>query len=321
MKRLICTLLLLALCLSLASCARENAAQNEQKQEAENISIFATFYPIYALTEMIAADVPGVRVSCLVQPQDGCMRDYQLSDWDLALLLRSANAVIAGGRGLESFDGTLTAFGEHGPAVSTLMYNMELAKVVAENVSQDTQSHWEDENPFIYMSVDGAIELCKRIVAHMSTLDPKYQQQYADNCKTAEAQLEALKVEMRARAGECAGMSVIVMNEALIYAARDFDLDIALCYARESGEDLEGADLESCLEALQSCSASVILLEKQAPAKLCAALEAAGYVLAKLDTMSTRPASECANGYYDAQRHNAEAIGMACDTLAGRTSE
>ena len=315
MKRLICMLLLLALCLPIMGCARYETAQDGQS--SEEISLFATFYPIYALAELIVDDVPDVRLNCLVQPQDGCLRNYQLSDWDLALLLRSADAVIAGGRGLESFEGTLTALGESGPAVSTLMYNMVLSKAEAVNVPQDAESHWQDENPFVYMSVDGAIELCRRLAAHMATLDPKYQAQYAQNFEAAQARLEALKAEMLASAGTCSGVDVAVMNEALVYTAEMFDMNIALCWAREGGEGVEGADLESCLKALDNSGAKIVLIEKQAPAGLCAALENSGYVLAKLDTMSTRPASEGADGYFAAQLANAEAIGAACEAQKG----
>ncbi len=315
MKRLISLLLLLALCGSLSSCTHKEAASTAQ--EPERISIYATFYPIYALTEMITKDVPDVSLYCLVQPQDGCLRDYRLSDWDLALLARSADAVIAGGRGLESFESSLTNLGESGPAVSSLMVNMELEKVTAVNVNEDSDSHWSDSNPFIYMDVDGAIELCQRIAAHMGTLDPKYQAQYNENYESARARLETLKSDMLASAGDCAGTQVIVMNEALVYTAKMFDLHVQMCYARESGEDITGEDLNNCLETLAGCEARLILIEKQAPIALCTALEEAGYQLVKLDILSTGKASDGSDGYFNAQLTNAKAIGTAVQSLTG----
>ena len=76
------------------------------------ISLYATFYPIYALAQMVLQDVPDLTLNCLVQPQDGCLRAYSLSDWDLYLLAYSADGVIMGGCGLESFEDTLTALGQ-----------------------------------------------------------------------------------------------------------------------------------------------------------------------------------------------------------------
>ena len=315
MKRLISTMLLLALCLSLSACKRDESAQNEE--ETQNISIYATFYPIYALSEMIVDGVPDVTLHCLVQPQDGCLRDYQLSDWDLALLTRGAGAVIAGGRGLESFESSLTSLGESGPAVSTLMYNMELKQVTAANVEEDSESHWADANPFIYMDVDGAIELCQRIAAHMGTLDPKYQEEYSANYESTKTRLEDLKTDMLAAAGDCVGIKAIVMNEALVYTADMFGLETEIYYARESGEDIEGTDLDTCLETLGTCDAKLILIEQQAPTALCASLEAAGYTLVKLDTLSTEKTSDGSSGYFKAQQANAAAIGEAVISLKG----
>ena len=37
----------------------------------EELNVYATFYPLYAIAEMILEDVPDARLNCLVQPQDG----------------------------------------------------------------------------------------------------------------------------------------------------------------------------------------------------------------------------------------------------------
>ena len=49
------------------------------------------------------------------------MRDYALSDWDLSVVAYDADAVVLAGRGLESFESSLYALGEDGPAVITAM--------------------------------------------------------------------------------------------------------------------------------------------------------------------------------------------------------
>ena len=94
--------------------------------EYKSISVYATFWPVYALSNAVMKDVPDARLRLLVQPQDGCLRDYALSDWDAAILSRSADAVLMGGRGLESFESALFGWGESGPAVSAVLYNLEL---------------------------------------------------------------------------------------------------------------------------------------------------------------------------------------------------
>ena len=49
-------------------------------------TVYASFYPIYALAAGVCENVPGLTLSCLTQPQDGCLRSYELSDWDYQLL-------------------------------------------------------------------------------------------------------------------------------------------------------------------------------------------------------------------------------------------
>ena len=147
-------------------------AEEEVPQEPEALNVYATFYPIYALTALVADGVPDLQVNCLTQPMDGCLRSYSLSDWDMALLMQSADVVIAGGRGLEAFESTLYALGENGPAVTSVLYNLELATVKPANETGE-ESHWTDENPHIYMTIDGAITIAERIAANLAVLDPK----------------------------------------------------------------------------------------------------------------------------------------------------
>ena len=273
----------------------------------EEISVYATFYPIYAVASMITEDVPDLYLNCLVQPQDGCLRNYALSDWDVALL-SSADAVLAGGQGLESFGPTLQLLGEEQMAVTELLYNMELDELTAENTESDGDSHWLDANPHIYMSIKGATEIAGRAAQSMTILDPRYADLYLNNLEKTEERLAALLDEVRAETAGCAGKKVAVLNEALIYAAQNYGLDIALCWDRDSGESMDVATLDALLAALDERGIRVALIEKQAPQGLVEALKGAGIAVAAMDVLSTRRADEGYEGYFAAQRANAAAI-------------
>ena len=312
--KLFVKLIALLLCMCLMTCALSGCGltgvKEEALPEAEALSVYATFYPIYALTALIADGVPELQINCLAQPMDGCLRNYSLSDWDLALLTRSADAVITGGRGLEAFESTLYALGEDGPAIVSVLYNLELMTAKPDNET-DEESHWTDENPHIYMAIDGAIAIAERIAANLTVLDPRYTDLYAKNLENAKNRLESLREEMHSLTGDLTGRKSIVMNEALVYAAQEYGIDIELCYARESGEALYDRGLEDCIEQLHSCDARVILMEKQAPEAFRRALEAAGFRVAALDVLSTRRASEGAEGYFEAQLANARMLAAA----------
>lgn len=303
-------ILALALCMALLAglltgCAKPQAQQAEAD---DGLNVYAGFYPIYAIAEMIVENVPAVRLNCLVQPQDGCLRAYALSDWDLALL-SSADAVLIGGRGLEGFESLLYTLGESGPGVSALLYNMELSGF--KGIAADEDSHWSGENPHIYMKTDGAIAFAERIAGSLSLLDARNSEKYAANLESAKEKLIALQTEIRGQNTTLAGKSIIIMNEALLYTAEEFGLTIEKCIERESSEAFYEKTLQSCLDELRGCESKVILIEKQAPEAFCRALEAAGFALARLDTLSTRPANDGSDGYFEALRQNAAAIQAA----------
>lgn len=307
MRRFFVFFLLLALmAMALSSCApliKEGAVE-------ERGQVCATFPPFYALTALLTDGIDGLQLSCLVQPQDGCLRDYALSDWDL-YTLASADIIIAGGRGLESFESTLQSLGEAGPAVAFTLYNAVLYNQEDEISDDEENSHLEGPNPHLYMSVEGAKYILEGAAIALSELYPQYAAQIRANMGSASTRLDELAAEMRAIAADAAGGRAIVMNEALVYVAEELGLEIAGQYDRESGQPLYEGDAEDCLAQLAAMDARVALVEKQAPPSLTEALEGAGYVVARLDVLSTLRADMGAEGYFAAQRENAQAVAAA----------
>ena len=295
------------ICLVLLAAALSGCGSRTDSEESEELSVYASFYPIYAMAAMITENVPNLRLNCLVQPQDGCLRSYVLSDWDMALL-SSADALLIGGQGLESFEAALQSWEQKPFALAEVLYNMELIEQAAENSNSDGDSHWLDANPHIYMSIDGAIEIAGRVAQNMAVLDPRYADLYLENLERAEAMLEELKEEISAETAVLSGKKVAVLNEALVYAAQDYGLETALCWDRDSGESMDEAALETLLATLKENDIRIVLIEKQAPQSLLEALERSNIAVAALDVLSTRRAAEGYAGYFAAQRANASAV-------------
>lgn len=302
--------LIIALCIIIAmlgGCARQ-----EEPPENRGLNIYATFYPLYVCVQMITADVPDIHLSCLVQPQDGCLRDYQLSDWDYVLLQRSADLIIAGGRGLERFEDILYSMGNGGPAVACALYNMEFAdNPKTAHIDADSESHWLDPNPHIYMCIDGMISIAESICAQLCIADPDNAQQYQHNFEAAKNRLNDLSEEMHRIAGDIAGRDVILMNEALTYLAKEYHLNVVHSVNRDSGEAFHDAELADCIAQLNPYKGAVILIEKQAPEAFTNALKDAGFAVAPMDILSTRSAKSGDMGYFDAQTMNAQNLAEA----------
>ncbi len=291
--------ILAALCLALSGCK----PLVDDSDIEENFTLYASFYPIYALSDMIVRDVPGMTLRLLVQPQDGCLRLYALSDWD-AYLLAQSDAVIIGGQGLELFGDSLTALGEDGPAVVTAMSALTLLRN-----GDDSESHFDGVNPWLFLSVDGAMDITRAICSNMLALDEPYAQKYTDNLDKALVELSDLRQSMSAALVGCdTDVPIALAHEGLIYLANDMDLNVAAQIERESGVMPDDAEFADMLDALNSGGVRAVLIEKQAPDALIAALARNGYEVIRIDTLSTGVESMGADGYVNAMRNNAEAI-------------
>ena len=269
-------------------------------------TVYASFPPVYALSQPILSGAPGITLKCLVQPQDGCPRSYALSDWDEALL-SGADAVILFGRGFESFEtqlsqGNIAAVGAMNGL--TLINNGSLAP------EGDEADHFDDENPWAYLSVERAREICGVITAGMIALDPAYEELYEEKFDHFDADLEALQTRMEEAILAAPALNVAVAHEGLFYLADDLGLSVAAVVRREPGSELTGSEREASIQALRDGDAKVVLIERHAPRSLRDALEAAGFQLALIDTLATRAVPSGAD-YTKAMEQNARSIADA----------
>ena len=302
--------LLIAVCLLVTGCA-----PIVQKVESEK-QIYASFYPIYALSGLVLGDVPGIRLSCLAEPQDGCLRDYALSDWDLYMLASGADAVILGGRGLESFESMLYSLGKNGPALVTSLYGLTLYNQSDKTAITEDSSHLVGANPHAYLSILGAEQIAANVAESLEDLYPEKADAIRAGNDKAQQQLSQLYDETQTICAGARGQKVILMNEACVYPAIEYGLEVAYWYDRESATTIYGDSLTKLLSELGETDAKVILIEKQAPTELTRALEDAGYTVALIDTMNSYSLNVGYAGYLSAQRANANAIAAAYGSIA-----
>ena len=271
--------------------------------------VSATFYPLYSLAVNIVKDVPALSLSCLTQPQDGCIRNYSLSDWDYQTLI-AQDAVIFGGRGLESFEGTLTQL-TGGPILMSALEGAKLREETAGNSDDENTSHFLGENPWSFLSVAGAMEISIAIAGDMAAIDETFAEKYHENLTEYLVRLETLYFHMEEMMAKAPAKKVAVLHEGLPYFAGQFGLNMALIYPREPGSDLIDNDLEAFMEALKASGAEAVLIEEQAPSSLVRAIEAAGYPVARLDTLTAHMADGDTAAYVRVMFENARALADA----------
>ena len=298
---LICVLLMLTGCHSLMT--------GEDALPTKYVS--ATFYPFYALTINITKDVPALSVSCLTQPQDGCIRSYHLSDWDRAVLMNQ-DVVVFGGRGLESFESELVQM-TSGPILLSVLEGAHLRTEDSGDADDENTTHFIGENPWAFLSVAGAMEISLSIAADMAEVDELFAQKYHENLSEYMKRLDALIGDMSDIMAPAPYVPVAVLHEGLTYFAAQFGLDIVLVYPREPGADAFDNDLETLLDALSQSGAKTVFLEEYAPAHLVRALEEHGYSVARLDTLTAHAADGDLNAYERIMLENAREARRALD--------
>ncbi|MBR0464517.1 MAG: zinc ABC transporter substrate-binding protein [Clostridia bacterium] len=269
--------------------------------------VMASFYPIYALTLPVATDVPDLTVGCLTQPQNGCPRRYTLSDWDAAILA-AQDGVIIGGRGFETFESALTGLKDEGPALLIAFSGLTL---INGGPANDESTHFEGDNPWLFLSVSGAKEIVISLASGLAQLDEAYASAYYANMDATLKRLDELDARMREALSGVPRQPVALLHEGLIYLAEDLGLEVACQVPREPGTDQIGNDLDALLEALDAGGARVALVERQVPMNLCDALEENGYIVCRIDTLMTHAADGDADAYFDIMYDNALSVADA----------
>ena len=270
-------------------------------------TVYASFYPIYALAAGVCENVPGLTLSCLTQPQDGCLRSYSLSDWDAALL-SGADMLIMSGRGLENWEETL-----EGGALPVLKAAEGLHLLGEEEQMTDESGHFEGTNPWAFLSVQGARGMTAAIAAGMSALDPDYAAIYAENLAAMEKRFDALSADMRSALSGIDLPGMILMQEGLAYFARDIGAVSYIEIEREAGSDMSDIEFADALEKMSASGYSLVLIEKQAPQGLIKALENEGYTVVLIDILTDHSESEGADGYFSAMLRSTQALAAALE--------
>lgn len=289
------------LCMALALCLLTSCVHIDMP-DPEPQTVYASFFPVYALAQGVCRDVPNMSLYCLTQPQDGCIRSYSLSDWDAALL-GGADLIIIGGRGLESFE---SAVSSAGIACLTAMDNMPLTG--AQEETTDESSHFAGPNPWLFLSLSGARNICAVIAAGMAELDPDFAPVYAQNLSDVQSRIDALSAQIASMTQDIQWPGAILMQEGLCYFAQEMGLDDYIEIEREAGTDMSDIEFDEALVQMRACGHSLVLIERQAPQGLVQALGAQGFTVCQIDILTDHSPSEGFDGYLSAMQANAAAL-------------
>jgi zinc transport system substrate-binding protein len=222
--------------------------QDTTGQEAANLTVVTSFYPMYIAAANVVGDIDGVRLENLSEPQTGCLHDFQLTPEDMKLL-STADVFIVNGGGIESF---MEEVAEAYPDL-----------IVLEACKNTTLLKDEDgENAHAWMSVIGYEMQVQTIAAGLGEVDTAHREDYEQNAAQYIEKLIPLVERQQAVAQKAVGQSVILFHEAYAYVARDYGLTVSLTLDLDEERQVSAGEVAEVLSAVREDGVSVILAEE-----------------------------------------------------------
>lgn len=280
MKKLV-SLVLLLLLLPLSGCAR-----------GEDVSVVATFYPVYVLAENVLCGVEGVTLSSMTPPSTGCLHDYQLLTSDMKALGK-ARALLINGAGMESFlPDVINQF----PALQVIDCSQGVELIPEEGEEGAYNAH-------IWLAPENAMQMVRNLRDGLSALLPQKAEQIAANADAYLARLAALDEELSEQISALPRQTIVTFHEAFPYFARAFGLKVAAVVALEPDEPVSPRMLRQVIQAVKDAGTPPLFSEPQyESAALRTVAQETGAKVYELDPLVTGDGAVTA--YEDTMRKN-----------------
>lgn len=290
MKRIIAFCLNLLLLLPLAGCGAA----------AEEVSVMATFYPVYILAENILDGVEGVRLSSMTPPATGCLHDYQLLTSDMKALAK-AQALLVNGAGMESFL----------PDLEGQFPNLKIvdcSQGVALLAEEEGEEHDHGEyNAHIWLAPQNAVRMTENLRDGLSELLPDKAEQISVNADKYIARLEALDAELREAIAALPKKKIVTFHEAFPYFAQAYGLEVVAVVTLEPDEPISPRMLKQVIQKVKDAGCPPLFSEPQYEnTALRTIAQETGAKIYELDPIVTGDGSLTA--YEDTMRRNIEVL-------------
>ncbi len=252
-------LLLMILTLLFSGCAAQTDGQKV---------IVTSFYPMYILTQNVAAGIDGVTVQNMAEQNVGCLHDYQLQTRDM-VTLEGADALVINGGGMEQFMDKVMTLREDLPVIDA-SEGIEMLPSASEHDHDDHDDHdheGEVMNAHVWLDPSLAMVQVRNIAEGLANADPDHADAYRSNAEAYILKLEQLKAEIAEQLAPYAGREIITFHEAFTYFAEAFGLHVAGVIATEPGEEPSTRDIADTCDLVSKLGIKTLFVEPQYPQK------------------------------------------------------
>ena len=269
---------------------------------AEDISVVASFYPVYILAENVLDGVEGVTLSSMTPPSTGCLHDYQLLTSDMRALAKS-QALLINGAGMEAFLPDVM-----GQFPDLMIIDCSLGvELLTEEEDHGHDHEQAAYNAHIWLAPENAIQMVKNLRDGLSALLPDQKDRIAENAEAYIDRLSALDAELRDAIAPLPHKQIVTFHEAFPYFAKAYGLEVAAVVALEPDEPISPRMLKQVIEKVKAAGNPPLFSEPQYEntALRTVALET-GAPVYELDPLVTGDGAKTA--YEDVMRKNLQVL-------------
>lgn len=255
-------LLMMILTLLFSGCAAQTDGQKV---------IVTSFYPMYILTQNVAAGIDGVTVQNMAEQNVGCLHDYQLQTRDM-VTLEGADALVINGGGMEQFMDKVMTLRADLPVIDA-SEGIEMLPSASEHDHDDHGDHDDHDhegevmNAHVWLDPSLAMVQVRNIAEGLANADPDHADAYRSNAEAYILKLEQLKAEIAEQLAPYAGREIITFHEAFTYFAEAFGLHVAGVIATEPGEEPSTRDIADTCDLVNTLGIRTLFVEPQYPQK------------------------------------------------------
>ena len=272
--------------------------------EAE-ITVVASFYPIYVLAQNVLDGVEGVKLSSMTAPTTGCLHDYQLLTSDMRALSK-ATALLVNGAGMEGF---LPDLQKQLPQLPIVDCSQGIELICEENHDHDHHDHGTN-NAHIWLDPQNAVLMVRNMSAALSDLLPEHEEIIQQNTENYIARLMTLDTEMAEAIALLPCKTIVTFHEAFPYFAQAYGLEVAAVVALEPDEPISPRMLAEVVKTIKQAGNPPLFTEPQYDsAALSAIQQETGAPVFELDPMVTGDGALTA--YEDTMRKNLSVLQQA----------
>lgn len=222
--------------------------KGSNKEDDGKFTIVTSFYPIYILTANITQGANNISLVNMAETNVGCLHDYTLTTNDMKKI-EEADLFIENGLGLEKFMDKVL---ETNPNIQIVDSSENIINLIEEN---------GETNPHIWTSLTNYIEQVKNVSNQLIEKNPENADIYKSNTEEYVNELSELKLQYETTLQSLSGKSIVSLNEAFAYLARDLQLDVVSIHTDHEKTTLSAEQLKNIIDTVKVKNIQTIIID------------------------------------------------------------